>query len=295
VDRVQAFVAFAGGELALVALAGVLLVVLRGLRPGERQLRLAGAPTLFDRRFVAVMALGPILLTLVAAVASGLAFRPHWGFAMWSLIGLFGVIFVVPRACEGAYRRFVCAWAVTLVFVALLYIGVNILGPYAYAHLAWDVLKRYQKEGSYPTGRLAAELTRRWHERVGAPLAFVIGSKWIAGHVSFLSEDHPLVLRDGNTSECPWIDADELGRRGAAVAWEPGEDAKRGGRYPGWLADSTPEQRFPAMEVQPPIVLPWATGAALPPLRISWGILYPTDRRSHSPRPSANTEGARDE
>ena len=123
----------------------------------------------------------------------------------------------------------------------------------------------------------------------------MIGSKWVAGHVGFFSEDHPLVLRDGRPPQSPWVDMEEVGRRGAVVVWEPSEDMKTGGRYPGWLADTTPQRRFPAMEIQPPIVLPWSTGAALPPIQILWGILYPADGAGRLSALPPKTEGDRDE
>src|SRR5262249_18516749 len=151
--------------------------------------------------------------------------------------------------------RFAGAWAGAFLFAGLVYVGVNLLAPYAQDRIGWHVFGRYQREGAFPSRQLAEEITRRWHAKVGAPLAFVIGSKWVAGHVGFFSDDHPLVLRDGSLAECPWADLDEVGRRGSVVVWDPGEDRKTGGRYPGWLADASPQQRFPSLEVQAPILL----------------------------------------
>jgi hypothetical protein len=283
-ERLVAVAGFAGGELALVALAG-LLVVLLGLRHGEKRVLLVRAPTAFDRSFVATLALGPLFVTLVAATASGLVFRVHWGYAMWSLIGLFAVIFLVPTVDEVCLRRFARAWAGTFLCVALLYAGANTLAPYAHGNFGWHLLDRFHKEAAFPSRELAEQITRRWQEKVGEPLAFVVGSKWVAGHVSFFSADHPLVLRDGSPGESPWIDMDELRRCGAVIIWDPDKDFKTGGRYPGWLADTGPQEQFPTMEIQPPIILSWSTGAALPPLQVMWGILHPADcRRSQHQR-----------
>lgn len=293
VERLTAVVGFAGGELALVGIAGLLIAVLGCGRHGGAPVQLAGTPTAFDRRFVATLSLGPVALTLVGAAVSGLQFRTHWGYAMWSLIGLFAVVFLVPTVGKTQVRRFVWAWAGAFVLIGVLYGSANAVAPFAERHFDWHLLNRYQREGAFPGRQLAEEITRRWHDKVGQPLLFVIGSKWVAGHIGFFSEDHPLVFRYGSRSECPWIDMDEVSKRGAVVVWDPDEDLKTGGRYPGWLANTKPQQRFPAMDVQPPIVLPWSTNAALPPMRIMWGILYPTERPGVSPEPA--TDKASDE
>lgn len=154
-ERLAAVAGFAGGDLALVALAGLLIVLLGSAQHSEKRVPLAGAPTTFDHRFVATLALGPILLTLGAAAASGRVFRVHWGYAMWSLIGLFAVIFLVPTVQEAGLRRFGRAWAATFLFVALLYAGAHTLAPYARGDLAWHLLDRFQEEAAFPSQELA--------------------------------------------------------------------------------------------------------------------------------------------
>ena len=287
VERLTALSGFTSGELGLVALAGLLVVALGSVRSGGKPVPLAGAPTLFDRRFVAAFALGPILLTWIAAAASGLWFRIHWGYAMWSFVGLFAVIFLVPRVDERGLRRFRRAWAGTFLLIAAVYAGTGTLIPYLRGKDGHHLLARYHKEAAFPSEDLAETITRLWHEKVGDRVAYVIGSKWVAGHVSFFSPDHPLVLRDGRPTDSPWIDTDDVRQHGAVVVWDPETDLKAGGSYPGWLAGGNPQQRFPTMEIQPSIVMPWKTGAALPPLQVMWGIIYPDRRAASGATPTA--------
>jgi Dolichyl-phosphate-mannose-protein mannosyltransferase len=288
VERLTALGVFSIGELGLIAPAGLLVTVLGSVR-GGKPVPLAGAPSLFDRRFVAAFALGPILLTWSIAAVSGLWFRGHWGYAMWSFIGLFAVIFLVPTVDARGFGRFRCAWAITFLLIATAYAGTSTLAPYLYLRDkdGPHVLRRYNKEAAFPSADLADAITRSWREKVGERVAYVIGSKWVAGHVSFFSPDHPLVLRNGSPADSPWIDIHDVRRRGAVVVWDPATDLKAGGRYPGWLANSDPQQRFPMMEMQPPIVLRWITGAALPPLHFAWGIIYPSDGPASRGTPTA--------
>jgi hypothetical protein len=276
-DRLLALLGFIGGEIASAALVALILLVARPWRRGT-PVPLAGPATPFDRRFVAALALGPILLMVVAAAASSVEFRVHWGYAMWCFIGLFAVIFVVPTTDAVGLRRLAHAWAAVFVILAVAFAGSNVLGsssrPWT---LLWGrsdalpaklMLSRFEEESAYPGRELADVITARWHQRIGSPLAYVVGRKWIAGNASFFSADHPLVVR--NATETPWINVEQLSRRGAVVLWDPERD---GDDAVALL------QQFPDMEMQPPIELPWHSADALPPLRIMWAIVYPAGKK----------------
>ena len=240
-----------------------------------------GGPTTFDRRFVAALALGPILLLLAIAVAKGIELRVHWGYAMWCFSGLFAVVFLVPRADDATLRRFGRAWACVFAATALAYAGLNGISSFSFSSdtpalvrqlLPNFMMRRFQEEADYPAREIAAAITQRWHEEVGGPLPYLIGKKWIAGNVSFFSPDHPLVLRDGDPARSPWIDMAALAEHGAVVLW----DSSRGDDG----AAANLQRAYPMVEMQPPLLVPWHTGADLPPLRILWGIVRPAGFRS---------------
>ena len=106
--------------------------------------------------------------------------------------------------------------------------------------------------------------------QTGAPLAYVVGQKFIAGNLSFFSPDHPLVLRDGDAGRSPWIDTADLAERGTAVLWDPSSASEA--VIAGFRA------RFPTMQMQPPILISWRGYANLPLLRIQWGLVPPAGR-----------------
>ncbi len=277
----MALLGFIGGEAGVVGLSLLLVLALawRGRRPSPT-LALAGTPDAFDRRFVAAMALGPFALLLAGAVVSGFEFRVHWGFALWSLLGLFAVLFLAPSATPAGLRRLAVAWAALFVAAAAAYAALNGVAPYAGRLLAAradpaaparHLLRRLQGEGGFPAPELAAFATGEWQRRTGTRLAYVIGNKWVAGNLAFFSPDHPLVLRDGDAAASPWIDMRALRRQGALLVWDSTRDD---GRLTGVLA-----RRFPGMELQAPLLLPWANGAHLQPMRLSWAILYPEGSR----------------
>lgn len=274
--HVVALSGFVGGELGVMSLTGLLLLTLIPSRESEKRISLAGVPTIFDRRFVATMALAPIGLLLAGAVIGDVEFRVHWAYAMWCFIGLLAVVFLVPVVEQRAVRRFGWAWAGVFVLVAALFAGANSLAsgasPLRVPAVSWEVpsrhvLRRLQREADFPARELAEAITQGWQRRVGAPLAYVIGNKWVAGNVSFFSIDHPLVLRDGSSEASPWIDMADLRRRGAVVVWEPGDDPNN--------ISATLQQRFPSMQMQPALLIASPSSPELPPRRFSWGILAP--------------------
>lgn len=276
-DHIVALSGFVGGELGLISLMGLLLLTLVPSHPGARKILLTDAPTIFDRRFVMAMAFGPIGLLSAGALVADVEFRVHWAYAMWCFIGLFAVMFLVPVIDERAVRRFASAWVGVFALVALLFAGANGLAsrasPLRLPAVSWEipskhVLRRLQREAGFPARELADAITEGWQQRIGGPLPYVIGSKWVAGSIAFFSIDHPLVLRDGNPEGSPWIDMADLRQQGAAVVWEPDDDANN--------ISAVLQQRFPSMEMQPPLLIPSLSDPDLPPRRFSWGILRPT-------------------
>ena len=279
-DWLVSLAGFVGGEAAHIGLATVLILALRGWRPGEGNVALAGNPSPFDRRFVATLALGPILLMLGMAVIRGIELRIHWGYALWCFLGLFAVIFVIPRADGAGLRRFGRAWAGVFIAAGAAYAAINSIPSQSYSRATPELvrhalpkymMRRFQEEADFPGREIAATITQLWHAQVNGRLPYLIGKKWIAGNVSFFSEDHPLVLRDGDPLRSPWIDMAALAEQGAVVLWDPSRSG-----------DDDPavnlKRDYPSIEMQPPLSVPWHTSAKLQPLQIMWGIIPPAGR-----------------
>ena len=56
-----------------------------------------------------------------------------------------------------------------------------------------------------------------------AKLNYVVGGMWYGGNLAHYSLDQPQVLIDGLPQRAPWIDLNDLRKKGAVVVWE--EDA----------------------------------------------------------------------
>ena len=116
----------------------------------------------------------------------------------------------------------------------------------------------------YPGEQLGAEMSRRYRELTGQPLAYVIGTMWLSGNIAHYAPEQPRVLIDGNPERAPWIDLDDLRARGAVVVWVAGD--------PDVLP---PMSRAVAgdAEIQPPLTLPLHLGAGV--TQVGWALLRP--------------------
>jgi hypothetical protein len=93
-------------------------------------------------------------------------------------------------------------------------------------------------------------VTAAWHAKYGTPLTYVAGAEFPVNNLAVYSPDRPHVVVHGRPSLSPWIDMNDLRRRGAVIAWE-GEP--NGPEAEQWRAT------FPGMELQPPLELPRQT------------------------------------
>jgi hypothetical protein len=71
-------------------------------------------------------------------------------------------------------------------------------------------------------------------------------------------------MTDGSTLKSPWITRGRLRQFGAVILWNAAQ--VRSGSLLG---------EFPAAQLQQPIVVPYRTGAKVPPAKIGWAILPP--------------------
>ncbi|MFL5028248.1 MAG: glycosyltransferase family 39 protein [Xanthobacteraceae bacterium] len=215
------------------------------------------------RRFVTVLALGPFMVTTVAALVLGRLPIAMWGFPLWSFAPLAALMWMPPEPRRHA--AFARGFLVVLIAIPVAYAAVELLEP---------LVRDRPKATQFP-GRLVAEtITRQWREKTGAPLRYVGGAEvgtgpgeFAANNIAVYSPDRPHVIVHGNPHLSPWIDMADVERRGAVLAWEA---------PPG--ANSLPENirgTFPRAELQPPLVLPRRTLFPVSPAVIHYAVVPP--------------------
>jgi Dolichyl-phosphate-mannose-protein mannosyltransferase len=233
---------------------GLLAVLYAG---GRRHADAAAPASEFDRRYVAALALGPFAFTTLIAAVLGRLPVAMWGYPLWSFAPLALIMRLGPVADPARLRRFAKMAIAVLVVFPLAYAGVELLEP---------IVRDRPKASQFPGAEAASEITRRWHETFGTPLAYVGGAEFATNNVAVYSSDRPHVVVHGDPSLSPWIDIDDLHRRGAVLVWE---DDIPAATLEQWRAT------FGPFDLQPALVLPRLTLHSVRPARIGYALVPP--------------------
>ena len=234
------------GEQALTVLPAILLFL--AAYGWRRRLR-------FDVRhsddvLLLAAVVGPLLVTLLAALLLGSRLVGRWGFPYLSWTGLALLYFTrSPAPPRNAVRRLVAG----VIAITLLLAAGN----------AWIIYIKPQRSGKppysilYPGPQLAAEVTTRWEARYQVPLRYVAGPRWLAATVAAYAKDHPAPYFDWIAERNPWLDRADLARTGAAFVLEVAlpEDEQR---------IEALRRRYPQLQGAERLSLPEQSSAPLP-------------------------------
>jgi 4-amino-4-deoxy-L-arabinose transferase-like glycosyltransferase len=165
----------------------------------------------FDKQFLLYVGLGPFLLTFLLSAVGGIFLRAGWGQPLLSLWGIILIAWLQPRITPQRFYR----------FATVLFTLVTItLASYATALIRAEG----PSSANFPGKIIASAITKEWHSTYHTPLAFVAGPRWVAGNISFYSQDNPAVYIEWNKKVSPWIDESKLKKQGAIFVWDPAED-----------------------------------------------------------------------
>ena len=187
--------------------------------------------TLF-RRYVIIVACGPILFYMLVGLVTGSSIRSMWGGPLFSY---FGLLLMVAGGCQAIDRsllkRCVIAGAVMMIALTVR----NAAGP-----LVRDNLSRIH----FPGAAVAKEVNRRWNAHFDEPLSVLGGEMFVAGSVNANCE-HPIDVYAGMIpAENPWTSDAEVNRQGAVLVWKKEDIGLK--KVANW------KQRFPrAFDVKP--------------------------------------------
>jgi len=191
----------------------------------------------FNRRYVAMLALGPFLVTTVIAALLGRLAIAMWGYPMWSFAPLALLLWLRPTSPPWRLRQFAAGALAALVAFPVIYVATEIGEPF---------LRDRPKATQFPGQAMAEAITRAWHERFGTPLIYAGGTEFAVNNLAVYSPDRPHVLPHGNPKLAPWVDMSDLARRGAVIVWEDGTSRTRTEQ---WSAT------FGPLNAEPPLVL----------------------------------------
>lgn len=217
----------------------------------------AEAPASPERRaqiFLLLMGVGPLVLAILGALATGAGLKTAWATPMFNLSGLIVVALMSAKFGDARLGRLV--WGATTLLIALpaLY--------FAYIEFGSNVRGKPQRT-NWPQAEISATLERAWTEQTNAPLRVVAGDILNAGAVGLRDRDPPSLLINGDYAISPWVSAADVARDGALVVWRPG-------------GELDPSMLALIGNQKPQVVLfRYPVAADLPPLELNYVILPP--------------------
>jgi hypothetical protein len=113
---------------------------------------------------------------------------------------------------------------------------------------------------------MADAITRAWREAYGTPIVYAGGTEFTVNNLAVYSADRPHVLPHGDPKLAPWVDMNDLRRRGAVFVWEEGDPRVH-------LEDW--RKAFGELEIQPALVLARQTWHPVRPVRVVYAFVPP--------------------
>lgn len=211
----------------------------------------------FARRYATLLALGPFAVVMLAAALTGRRPVTMWGYPLWSFLPLAAILWFGPVVDALRLRIF----TIGVVFLFLLGPAIYI-GAYSYEQF-WQ---SRPKATNFPGKALAGTLTREWRARTGKDLHYVAGTEFAANNLAVYSPDRPHVVVHGRPQVSPWIDMDDLRKRGVIVVWEEGLPAAHVDEW---------RDRFQAQGEPLLLELPRQTRRPIPPVRFRYWMVPP--------------------
>jgi 4-amino-4-deoxy-L-arabinose transferase-like glycosyltransferase len=212
----------------------------------------------FDRRFITALGVGPFAITTLAAAMSGRFPLSMWGYPLWSFTPLAALMWLGPISYPARQERFAVAFLVVFFAFPLAYAGIEVIEPF---------IRDRPKATQFAGAAAAASITNMWHDRFAVPLVYVCGSEFDANTIAVYSPDRPHVVAHCDPQLSPWIDIEDVHRRGIAVVFDK------------LLVDEASldhwRRTLGRFEVGPPLVLPRQTWHWVKPDQAFYGFMAP--------------------
>lgn len=212
----------------------------------------------FRKNLLSLLAFAPLGLNFILSLITGHKALDMWGMPYLSFIPLWIVLNLPMDFSEKKLQA--AAISCTCVFVLALsafYVSV-MYGP----QLGFKPLR-----GHFPGLQLSQLIHNSWqaaNNKNDVPLTYIISDSWLGGNIALYAPDihnRPHVFIDGNITNSPWIEPQDVKDKGAIVIWR-NKDA-----MPAYLADY--KGKIEDAE------LPWQAETTIPPPHIFWVIIKP--------------------
>lgn len=164
----------------------------------------------FKSTFLAAIALGPFLLTLLFGLITGEKLIPRWATPYFAWLPLLLLVKLKP---EITYTRFrtvaICCLALGVIFCAL---------RTSYQYYKPMMNERYWSSDEYmPAREEIAHIEKLWQSFHTYPMPYLGGLHYHVAEIAAYSESHPIPFFGLNPSESLWMNPEDFKRRGGMI------------------------------------------------------------------------------
>ena len=163
--------------------------------------------------FLAMMTLGPLMLTALLAAINHTGARLMWGVPMLSFTGLLAVALLAPNLNAPTLKRLLAATAAVLIILPV---------AHALTTYAWPAISKKPRRENWPQAEISAALRKAYEDEVGRPPTIIAGEigNWLSGLVAVSGTKMLPVYTNADQALSPWITPDRLATEGALVVWD---------------------------------------------------------------------------
>jgi 4-amino-4-deoxy-L-arabinose transferase-like glycosyltransferase len=164
----------------------------------------------FNRQFLYVVGLGPLVLTMLFSGVSGDWIHSLWAYPYFSFLGILLMAELRPIIEPRRWKQFLVL-LISFCSVVVVARGVYLAySPYLTGHLTAAL---------YPGKNLTNTITDRWYAAYHTPLAYIAGSSSELRAIGAYSKDKPQPYFKWNKAESAWINEEDMRKKGAVFIW----------------------------------------------------------------------------
>ncbi|GAB2904196.1 hypothetical protein GCM10027278_25990 [Paralcaligenes ginsengisoli] len=219
--------------------------------------RYAVALSAWDRSFLLIVGLSPVVLTVLVSGILGTRLGSSWASTFFVLFGFYAFWWL--RGNENTVLR---RAAITVIAIqVLMAVGYAVgRGPLAY-------YTGRKTDSTFPGLAISREMQDVWRQHVpGVPLTLVASDTWLGGNIAVHIKPSANVFIDGSKQESPWLKSVDVMTCGMLVAYSTTTDSNA--PNPG-IRKLYDQARFKGVVEQR-----WSS-AKSPLIVINWGIIPP--------------------
>jgi hypothetical protein len=210
----------------------------------------------------------PFLFCIIIMFTKNYWFPASYSAPFWTFSGIWLLLRFQTKESPNTFFNTIKLIIILEAVMSLLLI-VSVFSPY---------INGKPKKQLFPAQKLGIRCDTIWYSKFNTPCPFVSGDWAICGYAGWAMRDRPRVLFYWNIHGIDYLHAKPTG------TWATDSDVNQTGGIILWQLSDKPDhyipewlhQRFPNAEIIPDtIILPYSTGAKVPPLKVGVALIPP--------------------